>query len=82
MPMLLESLLQMVWTALHGFFTVLQVIFPVLHALFVSLQTVLPVLRFEILAYLFGYCIDSIGMEILRGCSFVLECLGAGFGYA
>lgn len=72
----------MVWTALHGFFTVLQVIFPVLHTLFASLQTVLSVLRFELLAYLFGYRIDSIRMEIFCGCSLVLECLGAGSGYA
>lgn len=78
----MESLLQMVWTVLQGFFTVLQVIFPILHALFASLQTVLPVLRFELLAYLFGYRIDSIRMEVFSGCSFVLECLGAGFGYA
>lgn len=72
----------MVWAALQGFFIVLQVIFPVLRALFASLQTVLPVLRFELLAYLFSYRIDSIGMEIFRDCSFVLECLGAGSGYA
>lgn len=72
----------MVWTALHGFFAVLQVIFPVLHALFASLQTVLPVLRFEFLAYLFSYRIDSIEMDIFRDYSFALKCLGAGSGYA